>query len=278
VTLLYLLGLLSVALGAGFLGSLVGIGGGVIIVPALTLLFGLDIHYAIGASLIGVLATSSGATVSFLRSRMCSVRIGMFLELATVLGAVVGAAVAGYLQERWLFLLFGVLALVSAGFMLRERREGVASSCRRDPLSLACRLEGTYLDPASGGLVSYAAGRTPLGLGLMALAGSVSGMLGIGGGVFQVPAMDKAMGLPIKVSTATSNFMMGVTAAASAAVYFSRGSINPLIAAPVALGVLAGAVAGSRLVPSLRSTTVRRIFVAVMVVVALRMLYQGLAG
>jgi hypothetical protein len=209
---------------------------------------------------------------------MCNVRIGMFLELATALGAVAGAGIAGYLAERWLFLLFGGLLVVSAGFMLSSRRDEGQSSCRRDPLSLACRLEGAYLDPVSGGVVSYAAVRTPLGLGLMWLAGAVSGLLGIGAGVFKVPAMDAAMGLPIKVSTATSNFMMGVTAAASAAIYFSRGSINPLIAGPVALGVLLGANAGSRLVPSLRSATLRRIFVVAMIAIALRMLYQGAAG
>lgn len=276
MTLLFLLGVLSVSILAGFFGSLVGLGGGIVVIPALTLLFGVDIHFAVGASLVAVIATSSGSTVSFLRERLCNVRIGMFLEVATASGAVAGAAVAGLLAGRWLFLLFGVLLLVSAGFMLSPRRQQMRTACEVDPVSRACRLEGSYRDRATGELVSYRAARVPLGLALMWLAGMISGLLGIGSGIFKVPAMDAAMGLPIKVSTATSNFMMGVTAAASAAIYFSRGSINPAIAGPVALGVLLGARAGSGLVPGMRSLTLRRIFVAATVVIAARMLYQGL--
>jgi uncharacterized protein len=272
------LAVFSVAVAAGLVGSMVGLGGGIVLVPALTLLFGVDIHYAIGASLISVIATSSGATISFLKSRLCNVRIGMFLEMATVTGALAGAGIAALLAGRWLFLLFGLLLLVSAGFMLSSRRDGRPPDCERDPLSRACRLEGRYLDRATDTEVEYVAVRAPLGLVLMWFAGAVSGLLGIGSGIFKVPAMDAAMGLPLKVSTATSNFMMGVTAAASAAVYFSRGNINPLVAGPVALGVLIGAHYGSRLVPRVRTTHLRRLFVVVMLVVAVRMLYQGVMG
>jgi uncharacterized membrane protein YfcA len=275
VASLFLLGVFGVSALAGLLGSMVGLGGGVIIVPALTLLFGVDIHYAIGASLVSVIATSSGATISFLRSRLCNVRIGMFLELATVTGALAGAAVAGLLAGRWLFVLFGALLLASSGFMFSGRRDRREPLCSRDPLSLACRLEGAYFDKAAGQEVSYAAVRSPLGLALMWLAGGISGLLGIGGGVLQVPTMDAAMGLPLKVSTATSNFIMGVTAAASAAVYFTRGEVNPYVAAPVALGVLLGARVGSSLVPHVPAASLRRLFVIVMVVIAARMLYQG---
>jgi uncharacterized protein len=278
VGLLFLLAVFAIAVAAGLLGSLVGLGGGIVIVPALTLLFGVDIHYAVGASLISVIATSSASTLAFLRERLCNVRIGMFLELATVTGALAGAGIAGLLEGRWLFVLFGLLLFVSAGFMLSGSRDDSAPDCERDPLSRACRLEGAYLDRVSGRQVEYAAVRTPIGLAIMWLAGAVSGLLGIGAGVFKVPAMDAAMRLPLKVSTATSNFMMGVTAAASAAVYFSRGDVNPLIAGPVALGVLIGARWGSRLVPRLRVAYLRRLFVVAMVLIAARMLYQGIQG
>jgi len=259
-------------------GSLAGLGGGIIVVPALTLLFGVDIHYATGAAIISVIATSSGSTISYLRQGLCNVRLGMFLELATAAGAVVGAGLAGVLAGRWLYVIFGVVLLVSAGTMLGSRGGDAASLARSDRLARRLRLQGSYYDRAACGQVRYGADRTPLGFAVMGIAGVFAGLLGIGAGVFKVMAMDRAMGLPIKVSTATSSFMIGVTGAAGAAVYVSRGDVHPLLAGPVALGVLAGAAVGARVLPHLPAKTVRRVFVVVLAVVAVRMLIQGLTG
>jgi uncharacterized protein len=265
----------TVSVAAGCLGSLLGLGGGVIVVPALTLLLHIDIRFAIGASIVSVIATSSGAASSYVRERLTNLRVSMFLELATVTGAITGALIAGHVATRWLFVVFGVMMGYSALAMLRHRHEPT-DAVPADALSDRLQLHSTYYDPATATQVDYRVTRAPLGLGLMYVAGTVSGLLGIGSGALKVPAMDLGMRLPIKVSTASSNFMIGVTAAASAGVYFARGDINPFVAAPVALGVLAGATAGSRLLGRLQSSAVRTMFVIVLLYVSGQMLIKGL--
>ena len=275
---MFALALFLIAVVAGLVGAVAGLGGGVIITPALTLLFGIDIRFAIGASIVAVIATSSGATIRNLRGGLCNVRIGLFLELATAGGAIVGAILAGVISGRWLYVIFGVVLVISGVTMLTAGRRSADVGNRGDALAARLGLRGGYVDAVSGREVEYAPDRTLLGLVLMWGAGVVSGLLGIGSGVFKVPAMDRAMRLPIKVSTTTSNYMIGVTGAATAAVYFSRGQIHPLLAGPVALGVVVGAQLGARLLTRLASITVRRVFVVVLMVIAVRMLVQGILG
>ena len=275
--LLFVLLVVGISFIAGVLGSLLGLGGGMIVVPALTLLLGIDIRLAIGASIISVIATSSGAAAAYVRDRLANLRVAMFLEIGTVLGAITGAYVAGILHPRWLFVLFGVILGSSAVAMLRPRARAIELPHGRTSLAHRLRMDGSYFDDARGGDVAYQPARPFLGLGLMYVAGVVSGLLGIGSGALKVPAMDLAMELPIKVSTATSNLMIGVTAAASAGLYFARGQIDPFVAAPVAIGVLGGAFAGSTLLPRLASRTLRVAFVVVLVIVSAQMLVRGLA-
>jgi uncharacterized membrane protein YfcA len=265
---------------AGTLGSLLGLGGGIIVIPALTLLFGVDIRYAIGASIVSVIATSSGAAAAYVREGMTNLRVAMVLELATVSGAISGAFLAGRLTGRWLFIIFGSVLAYSALVMFRKRYELFPhpDALRPAPWADYLRLHSTYYDAASGHQVPYRVVRTRVGLVLMYVAGAISGLLGIGSGSLKVPAMDLAMRLPIKVSTATSNFMIGVTAAASAGVYFMRGDIVPFIAAPVAVGVLVGAAIGSHLLGRLQSSTIRVMFVVVLLYVSLEMLMKGIHG
>ncbi len=263
---------------AGMLGSLLGLGGGMIVVPALTLLLGIDIRLAIGASIISVIATSSGAAAAYVRDRLANLRVAMFLELGTTAGAITGAWVAGILHPRWLFVLFGSILGYSALAMLRPRPREIVRHHDETRLAHRLRLHSSYFDDARGAEVVYAPTRPLLGLGLMYVAGIVSGLLGIGSGALKVPAMDLAMELPIKVSTATSNFMIGVTAAASAGLYFARGQIDPFVAAPVAIGVLLGALAGSKLLSRVSSRALRITFIAVLVAVSLQMLFRGIRG
>ncbi len=267
--------LLVLSVGAGFLGSLVGLGGGVVIVPVLTLVFHLDIRVAIGASIIAVIATSSGAAAAYVKERMTNLRAGMFLEIATTTGAVVGALVTGMLPARALFVLFAVLLGYSA-FAMYGNRHQARLSPRPDRIADYFRLHGSYYDEQEGREVTYRVSRTWLGLAMMYVAGMVSALLGIGSGALKVPAMDLAMGLPMKVSSATSNFMIGVTAAASAGVYFVRGQIDPVVAAPVALGVVVGALAGSRLLGRMEAKSVRVLFIVVLAVIAIEMLQRGI--
>jgi uncharacterized membrane protein YfcA len=274
--LLFVLATLGISLAAGVLGSLLGLGGGIIVVPALTLLLHVDIRYAIGASIVSVIATSSGAAAAYVRERMTNMRVAMLLELATTTGALSGAYLAGVVAGRWLFIIFGIVLGYSAIAMFRKRYEAGGPNVPPDRLADRLRLHGGYFDEAEGRVVEYRVTQTKLGLVLMYVAGVVSGLLGIGSGSLKVPAMDLAMQLPIKVSTATSNFMIGVTAAASAGVYFSRGEINPFIAAPVAAGVLVGATAGSRLLGKLHSKSIRITFVVVLLWISVQMLLKGI--
>jgi uncharacterized membrane protein YfcA len=261
--------------GAGVLGSLLGLGGGIIVIPALTLLLHIDIRYAVGASIVSVIATSSGAAAAYVREHLTNLRVAMFLELATTTGAITGAFLAGIIGGRALYLLFGLILGYSALQMFRRRHEQPPGPLPRDSWADSLRLHGEYYDEATATKVAYPVTGTRWGLALMYVAGVVSGLLGIGSGALKVPAMDLAMRLPIKVSSATSNFMIGVTAAASAGVYFMRGDIDPFVSAPVAAGVLVGATLGSRLLGKLEGRVIRVIFVGVLLWVSLQMLLKG---
>ncbi len=273
--LVFVLTVAAISFGAGFLGSLLGLGGGMIVIPALTLLLHVDIRLAIGASIISVIATSSGAAAAYVRDRLANLRVAMFLELGTTTGAITGAYLAGIVHPRFLFVLFGLILGYSAMAMLRGRRMA-NEEVEIGTFTHHLKLGGSYFDLAAGEEIAYQPVRARLGLMLMYIAGTVSGLLGIGSGALKVPAMDLAMELPIKVSTATSNFMIGVTAAASAGVYFTRGQIDPFIAAPVAIGVLAGAFLGSHTLGRIGSRSVRVIFVIVLVLIAAQMLWRGI--
>ena len=263
---------------AGVAGALLGLGGGIIVVPALTLLLKIDMRLAIGASIVSVIATSSGAAAAYVKEHMTNLRVAMFLEIGTTLGAITGAFLAGRLHVRWLFVIFGVMMGYSAVEMFRKRHSDEGGAVPPDALADRLRLHGSYYDQVARRQIDYRVTHTWLGLALMYVAGCVSGLLGIGSGALKVPSMDLAMRLPIKVSTATSNFMIGVTAAASAGVYFARGDINPLIAAPVAAGVLVGATGGSLLLPRLKNQLIRIVFVVVLLWVSLQMLWRGVHG
>jgi uncharacterized membrane protein YfcA len=259
----------------GILGSLVGIGGGIIVTPLLTGLLGVDIHYAIGASVVSIIATSSGAAASYLREDLTNLRIGVLLEVATTLGALLGAMAAGHLGAAGLFALFGLALGLTALASLRQPDDPPPAG-PPDALALRLGLRGRFHDPATGRDVEYVARRVPAGAAIMGLAGFLSGLLGIGAGVVKVLALDTAMGLPLKVSTATSNFMIGVTAAASAGVYYWRGQIDPLLVAPVALGILLGAFGGSKLMPRMRSRHLRLLFVATALVISGQMIWSAI--
>jgi uncharacterized membrane protein YfcA len=276
--LTFVLASFFIALLAGGIGSLLGLGGGIIIIPALTLWLHVDIRYAVGASIVSVIATSSGAAASYVRDRLTNLRVAMVLELATTSGAITGAYLAGRVESRWLYLIFGVVMAYSAVVMLRKLRPAAEVPDRLAPWSDRLRLHGSYFDEAEGREVAYRVHGTRIGLALMYGAGIISGLLGIGSGALKVPAMDLAMGLPIKVSAATSNFMIGVTAAASAGLYFARGDIEPFVAAPVAVGVLIGAAVGSRWLGRIEGRTIRLLFVAILLWVSGQMLLKGIRG
>jgi uncharacterized protein len=261
---------------AGFLGALTGLGGGVVVVPLLAVLFHVDLRYAVGASLLSVIATSSGAAAAYVREGVSNVRVGMFLEIATTVGALAGAAITAHVATGAVAVVFGLVLLGAAGVSLRHPARARGSVASPERIARALRLDGSF--PGPDGPVYYTVRRVPAGFGLMFLAGGLSGLLGIGSGALKVIAMDDVMRLPFKVSTTTSNFMIGVTAAASAGVYLARGYIDPGLAAPVVLGVLAGALLGARLLPRIRSHVLRLVFAAVIVALAVEMLYQGSTG
>ena len=276
--LAFVLSLGVVSIAAGALGSLVGLGGGVLIVPVLVRFYGVDIRLAIGASIVSVIATSSGAAAAYVRDEMTNLRAGMFLEIATTLGAVSGAYLTTLLPAHDLYVLFGVVLTYSALATYRHRRTTAPLKVSHDRLANYFKLHGRYHDQAEGRDYDYKVQRTGVGLAMMYVAGMVSALLGIGSGALKVPAMDLAMRMPMKVSTATSNFMIGVTAAASAGMYFERGQIDPVIAAPVAIGVLLGSMFGARYLGRATNRTVRLLFVIVLIAVAAEMLQRGLAG
>ena len=265
----------SGAVAAGFLGSLTGLGGGVVIVPLLALVFGVDLHYAIGASLVSVIGTSSGAAAAYVKEGYTNIRVGMFLEIATTVGALIGAFLTTIVPGGSIAVIFGVVLLISAYLSSRPRVEATGDGVP-DPLATRLRLDGSY--PTRQGPQTYHVHRVPLGFGTMLVAGILSGLLGIGSGAFKVLAMDQAMRIPFKVSTTTSNFMIGVTAAASAGIYFRRGYIDPGVAMPVMLGVLLGSFLGTRVLVVARTRILRIVFGLVILALAIEMIYSGLTG
>jgi uncharacterized protein len=260
--------------GAGALGALVGLGGGVLVVPILTIGFGIDIRLAIGASAVSVIATSSGAGATLLKDGLTNIRVATFLQVATASGAICGALLAPHIAAKALFLLFGGILFVSAVLMVRKVGNDGATDIVEDPWATSLHLSGTMPKPG-GGVTSYPVAGVKTGFVMMIAAGVISGLLGIGSGALKVLAMDTAMRLPIKVSSATSNFMIGVTAAASAGIYYWRGDVLPLIAAPVALGVLLGSIFGAKALVRFRSSTVRVAFIVVLSGVAVQMILKG---
>jgi uncharacterized membrane protein YfcA len=263
-----------IALVGGFLGALTGLGGGVVVTPALTLLLGIDLRYAIGASLVSVIATSSGAAAAFVREGYSNIRIGMFLEVATTLGALFGALLASRIPTSGLAIIFGIV-LLHAAWQSMHKHASQSEAARGDSLAGRLKLHGRY--PSQSGLKEYRASNVKSGFGLMFGAGTLSGLLGIGSGALKVIAMDQVMRIPFKVSTTTSNFMIGVTAAASAGIYLKRGYIDPALAAPVMLGVLTGSIIGARILMGAAVKVLRWTFAGVVGVMAIEMIYNGIA-
>ena len=269
--------LMGTGLLGGILGAVLGIGGGMIITPILTMLMGLPIQYAIGASIVSVIATSSGATIAYLKDEMLNLRVAMFLEIATTVGAVIGAVITGLVNGKVLYILFGALLIFSAFNMIRKLRmkdDGVRQTTP-DAMATKLRLNGTYFDKATGKEVNYTVTNVPGGFAMMFGAGIASGLLGIGSGAFKVIAMDTIMHMPLKPSSATSNLMMGVTAAARATVYYFGGQLQPQIAAPLAIGILVGATVGSRVMQVLPNKVLRLIFIPVIGYMGIQMALKG---
>ncbi len=260
---------------AGFLGALTGLGGGVVVTPVLTLLFGVDIRYAIGATLVSVIATSSGAAAAYVREGFSNIRIGMFLEIATTAGALFGAWLNSRVPTSALAIIFGLVLLYSSYLTVRARH-GTHTTQNADPLAVRLRMNSSY--PSAGRRIEYVVQRVKAGFSLMFAAGTISGLLGIGSGALKVIAMDRAMHLPFKVSTTTSNFMIGVTAAASAGLYLFRGYIDPVLAMPVMTGVLAGSLLGARILVEAKIKALRLIFGLVVAFLAIEMIYGGMSG
>jgi Predicted permeases len=258
---------------AGTIGSLIGLGGGVIITPVLVLGFGVDIRYAMGAALTSVIATSSGAAAAYLRDGISNMRLGLFLCVATTLGAVGGAMLAVVLNQAVLSVIFGAALLITVALSVRKNPKTDPAGDPSDPLAERLRLPGTM--PDGDGRKPYAVHRVVPGFLMMGVAGILSGLLGIGSGAFKVVAMDQIMRIPFKVTTATSNFMIGVTAAASVGIYLKRGYLDPALVAPVALGVLAGAFLGARLLPVAPVKTLRMIFLTLVTLIAVQMVLRG---
>jgi len=270
---------LAMAFLAGMLGSLLGLGGGVIIVPFLTIFLGVPPLLAIGASIVSVIATSSGAASAYVKDGITNLRIGMFLEIATATGAVMGAvltiALARANLEGVVYVAFGVVLLLSVLPLLRRLGEELPSGVTPDAISRRLELSGGYYDKALNVQVDYQATRSPLGLAIMYAAGLISGLLGIGSGALKVLALDVGMKLPMKVSSTTSNFMIGVTAAASTGIFYLGGYINPFVAAPVMMGVLLGSVPGARIMVRTRNSSIRKAFIPIILLLAVEMLLHG---
>lgn len=269
--------LLIMGVGAGVLGAILGIGGGMIITPVLTIMMGLDIKYAIGASIISVIATSSGSTIAYLKDDMLNLRVAMFLEIATTVGAIMGALLVGVFSSSFLYVLFGFFLLYSTYNMIRKLfdKKGEQVFTGHDPIVDKFKLASTYYDKSEQKQIDYSMKNVPGGFIMMWAAGLASGLLGIGSGAFKVIAMDTIMKMPLKPSSATSNLMMGVTAAASATVYFFNGSIRPDIAAPLAIGVLVGATIGARLMQVLKPRVIRMIFIPIILYMGVQMALKG---
>jgi uncharacterized membrane protein YfcA len=277
MTILVFTGILFLgALAAGLLGSLTGLGGGVVLIPLLTLVFKVDIHYAIGASLISVIATSSGSAAAYVREGITNIRLGMFLELATTAGAITGAFLAAYLSTSFISILFGIILILSAVLSLIRQQDHLEKGAE-GPLARFFKLKGSY--PTAQGPQFYHVKNVAGGFVMMNIAGIISGLLGIGSGALKVIAMDTVMRVPFKVSTTTSNFMIGVTAAASVGIYLHRGYIDPGLSMPVVLGVLTGAYIGTRILTNTRTKTetLKVIFALVILALAVEMIHSGIS-
>lgn len=275
--LLFTLLVFTGSFGAGLLGALTGLGGGVVLVPLLTVVFHVDIRYAIGASLISVIATSSGAAAAYVREGFSSIRIGMFLEMATTVGAICGAFLATHMPTRALTIIFGLVLLYSAWLSWQQSRHPESTGGAGSPWWDRLRLSGSYPTETDEEL-AYKVDRIAAGFATMFGAGTLSGLLGIGSGAVKVLAMDQVMRIPFKVSTTTSNFMIGVTAAASAGIYLHRGYVDPGLAFPVMLGVLAGSLLGARLLVRARVSLLRIIFTIVILAMGVEMILNGMRG
>lgn len=270
-----------IAVLAGFLGSLVGLGGGIIITPALTILFGFDIKYAIGASIVAVIATSSGSAIAFVKDHVSNMRVGMLLEVFTTAGGVVGALMAGVFSSKLLYIFFSLILLNSFYGMLKKtglitKAKKEEEIVKNDKYAEKYKLNSSYYDKAIDKTIDYNVTNVPQGSLVMFGAGFASGLLGIGSGAFKVVALDTYMKLPIKVSTATSNFMMGVTATASALIYFFNGTINPAVAAPIAIGTLIGSRTGAKVMQRLDAKYIRYIFLPILLFTIINMFLKGL--
>lgn len=267
--------LLAASYCAGLLGSLTGLGGGVVVIPVLTLCFGVDFHYAVGAALVASISTSSGSGSAYVKEGVTNIRLGMFLEIATTIGAVCGAAVAIYLNSNTIAIIYGSVLVLTAAMQQRRKsdHDGVVGS----EMARRLKLFGSW-PQKDGTMKHYQLRHVGGGFSVMYVAGVLSGILGIGSGVLKVIAMDGIMKVPFKVSTTTSNFMMGVTACASAVIYVQRGNIVPGMACPVMIGVLFGALTGAKLLKRLDVRLLRRIFCIVILMVAANMIYQGATG
>lgn len=274
-TLTFILLVLLGSFLAGLLGALTGLGGGVIIVPLLVMMFHVNIKYAIGASLISVIATSSGAAAAYVREGFSNIRIGMFLEIATTLGALFGAFLAARLAAGVIAIVFGAVLIISSALSARRWHEEKFTG-PPDRRATLLRLNSEY--PTPHGPEKYQVCRVPAGFGLMFGAGTLSGLLGIGSGAFKVLAMDQVMRIPFKVSTTTSNFMIGVTAAASAGIYLRRGMVAPGLVMPVVLGVLIGSVMGTRVLVRAKTRVLRIVFAFVIAALGIEMIYGGITG
>jgi uncharacterized membrane protein YfcA len=282
----YIITMLLISIAAGLIGSLVGIGGGILIVPVLTILYGVPIEYAIGASIVSVIATSSGAASAYVKDKITNLRIGMFLEIATTTGAIVGAVTVLFLIKSglsWIvFIVFGAVLISSSYDLYRKaRKEKRLSksdiSVTPNKLAERLKLKGVYYDSVLKEEIKYEATNVPGGLGVMFCAGLISGLLGIGSGALKVLGMDTLMKLPFKVSTTTSNFMIGVTAAASTGIFFIGGFVNPILAGPVAIGVVLGSLVGTKVLVRSRPSSLRLVFVIVLVSLGIEMVQRGLA-
>lgn len=264
------------ALGAGFLGALTGLGGGIIIIPLLNLGLGYDIKYAIGAGLVSVIATSTGASASYAKEGISNIKIGLFLVVASTIGAVGGALIGQHIPTSWLSVIFGAILIFTAYMQFRKKTDNFLPA-REQGLAYKLQLQGYYNDKEAGAIKHYEAGNPVSGFLFMVLAGVLSGLLGIGSGVLKVLAMDNRMKLPFKVSTTTSVFMIGMTAVASAVLYLQKGYIVASIAAPVLIGVLLGANLGSKVLSRINTKLLKQVFVIVVVIIAIQMIYKGIS-
>ena len=276
--LVFTLSMLLLGFIAGIVGSILGLGGGIIITPIITTFFGVDIKYAIGASIVAVIATSSGAAISYLKDDLINIRAAMFLEIFTTIGGLVGAVLSGLFNATILNVLFGCLLIFQAYNMWKKLHKGekILQNVESDQFAEKFKLNSSYHDKQLGKDITYQVEKIPGGAVIMLGAGIASGLLGIGSGAFKVMAMDSMMKMPLKASTATSNLMIGVTAAASATVYFFNGYVNPTLAGPLAIGIVAGAALGSKIMPKLPAKTIRIIFIPVILLMAVQMLLKGL--